>query len=305
MKFKPFAIRNMTAEQVQIMLDKSVEAGAELHDPLWDYPLDMCTFWGVQEDNSTLTHDQLTAFGLDCVEITFDQLDEHLSLVSDKEEVEEVPYEDTIDWSQAPEGYDYWIVSETIKSVVPPTFFKLSGGRYVDKSDNFWRVKDTGRSFTVYGRPDNLHSEPAQTASEDGNITPEQSTTVTPKTVEMLAEELGDIIHVYPNGEYGVLGTNDVEISIKSLQQLERYVALVSELKSFEGQVMNDTTDKVVVYCVEKKLENDQVSITHTIEQEFTAGPITERCYKGMCLRDKLNEKYQNNNRWYTVEVED
>lgn len=68
---------------------------------------------------------------------------------------------------------------------------------------------------------------------------------------------------------------------------------------------MNENTDKVVVYCVEKKLENDQVSITYTMEQEFTTGTITERCYKGMCLRDKLNEKYQNNSRWYTVEVED
>lgn len=235
MKFKPFAIRNMTTEQVQIMLDKSVEAGAELHDSLWDYPSDLCTFWGIHVDNSTLTHDQLIAFGQDCVEITFDQLDEHLGLVSAKEEVEEVPYEDTIDWSQAPEGYDYWIESKNINSVVPPTFFKLSGGKYVDKSNNFWCVKDAGRVFTVYGRPDDLHPEPAQTFSEDDNVTPEQSTTVTSKTVEMLAEELGDIIHVYPNGEYGVLGVNDVEISIKSLQQLERYVELVSELKSFEG----------------------------------------------------------------------
>lgn len=232
MKFKPFAIRNMTTEQVQIMLDKSVEAGAKIYDSLEDYPADLCTFWGV-DDNMTFTHERLAAFGRDCVEITFDQLDKHLGLVSAKEEIPEVPYEDTIDWSQAPEGYDYWIESKIEE--VESDFHKLEGAKYVDVSGLCWHVMETNQDFTVYRRPDDLHPEPAQTFSEDNNLTPEQSTVVTSKTVEMLAEELGDIIHVYPNGEYGVLGTGDVEISIKSLQQLEHYVELVSELKSFEG----------------------------------------------------------------------
>lgn len=229
MKFKPFAIRNMTTEQVQIMLDKSVEAGANIYDSLEGYPSDLYKFWGVHDSNETYTDDQLILFSRDCVEITFDQLDEHLGLVTAKKEVAEVPYEDTIDWSQAPEGYDYWIVDTRVAPVKreKPAFHKLVGDRYVEEDGEFWFVITVETYCTVYKRP--------QTFSEDDNITPEQSTVVTSKTVEMLAEELGDIIHVYPNGEYGVLGVNDVEISINSLQQLERYVELVSELKSFEG----------------------------------------------------------------------
>ncbi|MCP3681970.1 MAG: hypothetical protein GY861_04695 [bacterium] len=62
------------------------------------------------------------------------------------------------------------------------------------------------------------------------------------------------------------------------------------------------------VYCVERIIDIDGVqSEKYTPEKDgkFEGGSASHRAEQALQMRDELNEKYANNNRWYIAVVED
>ncbi|CAM0109521.1 hypothetical protein VPH166E361_0106 [Vibrio phage 166E36-1] len=62
------------------------------------------------------------------------------------------------------------------------------------------------------------------------------------------------------------------------------------------------------VYCVERITDKEgNHSIQHTPEPKgkFEEGGSAYRAEQAMKMRDELNEKYQNNNRWYIAVTEE
>ena len=60
-----------------------------------------------------------------------------------------------IDWSKAPEGYDYWIVD--LYGIAIPDFHCIDGDRYYDDRGEYYQ-KGVG-SFRVIKRPENIVSQ--------------------------------------------------------------------------------------------------------------------------------------------------
>ena len=88
MKFKPFYIKceDVSRAQQQKVFDKAVKCGAYVVESTDSYS---CTFnfFGVNDDTCTFYHDLSESFG-NAVEITLDQVDEHLGLTVIEEDTE-------------------------------------------------------------------------------------------------------------------------------------------------------------------------------------------------------------------------
>lgn len=93
MNFKPFYIKYedwMTDEQVAEVFDKAVESGASLYEGVADIHSkgfskrepNRWKYFGVDWENETLFEDDLEDYGNEAVEITLDQVDEHLGIKS-------------------------------------------------------------------------------------------------------------------------------------------------------------------------------------------------------------------------------
>ncbi|CAH9013604.1 hypothetical protein VP249E411_P0124 [Vibrio phage 249E41-1] len=69
-----------------------------------------------------------------------------------------------------------------------------------------------------------------------------------------------------------------------------------------------DNMSYAQVYCVERITDKEgNLSIQHTPEPKgkFEEGGSAYRAEQAMKMRDELNEKYQNNNRWYVAVTEE
>ena len=109
-----------------------------------------------------------------------------------------------IDWTQAPEGYDYWL--EMTPSVGKPShsgFRKLllyypdTGARgtcYVDQGGFYWPIGYESSHFTVYKRPE----QPKQ----ESNVMTKK--TVKYEFVKELLDKLNEYARGYDSREYGL-----------------------------------------------------------------------------------------------------
>ena len=82
MKFKPFYIKceGVSGKQQQEVFDKTIKCGA-YEDESADSYRSTFNYFGVNDDGCTFYHDLSEVFG-NAVEITLDQVDEHLGLTT-------------------------------------------------------------------------------------------------------------------------------------------------------------------------------------------------------------------------------
>ena len=91
MEFKPFYIKceGVTKKQQQEVFDKAIQCGAEEWEAVGSYP-ETITFYyfGVGDNGNTFYEDACSNFGNNAVEITLEQVNEHLGLITIEEGTE-------------------------------------------------------------------------------------------------------------------------------------------------------------------------------------------------------------------------
>lgn len=124
-----------------------------------------------------------------------------------------------IPWEDAPEGYDYWVVSleeEDDRERTPSAFHRLgeSSNKYIDEDGKWWCGSDN--SIKVYKRPvDSKPSEKESVSASKGSDTTLQDMTIT----------LSEPITVTVSGTYEVFSPMvDEVVEFKDVNLLKAYV---------------------------------------------------------------------------------
>ena len=106
-----------------------------------------------------------------------------------------------IDWTQAPEGYHYWIVPNSDDMTNKPAFHRLEeswegAGEpcFVDQDGFYWPIGYESSHFTVYKRPE----QPKQ----ESNVMTKK--TVKYEFVKELLDKLNEYARGYDSREYGL-----------------------------------------------------------------------------------------------------
>jgi hypothetical protein len=88
MTVKPFYIKSegLTDDRINEVLDKAVDCGARVYESKegasrYTYPhtlVERYLYFGVDDENDTYVSDEIDMYGVGAVELTVDQVDEHL-----------------------------------------------------------------------------------------------------------------------------------------------------------------------------------------------------------------------------------
>lgn len=114
------------------------------------------------------------------------------------EDFEEVQF--TIPWDDAPEGYDYWIIT-TGAHLSEGSFHKKHGLAYEDQSGFYWEIGYEGYHYQVYTKPDNTLPKEKQDTVESLKAAIEGSEVKNYKYTPVEVESIFDLREMFEKGE--------------------------------------------------------------------------------------------------------